>query len=145
MTGGRDKASILADGLEAVIGAVYLEHGLEAARALVHRLFDRLLAEAPRRGAGLDWKTSLQELTAAAGLGVPEYLVEESGPDHRKEFTATVVVAGKSYGAGDGRTKKEAEQKAAEAAYNELHEQLGSGPEDEDEIPPNELETPAEP
>jgi ribonuclease-3 len=136
MTGGRDKASILADGLEAVIGAVYLEHGLEAARALVHRLFDQLLAEAPRRGAGLDWKTSLQELTAAAGLGVPEYLVEESGPDHRKEFTATVVVAGKSYGAGDGRTKKEAEQKAAEAAWNELHEQLDSGPDDDEDVPP---------
>lgn len=145
MTGGRDKASILADGLEAVIGAVYLEHGLEPARALVHRLFDRLLAEAPRRGAGLDWKTSLQELTAAAGLGVPEYLVEESGPDHRKEFTATVVVAGKSYGAGDGKTKKEAEQKAAEAAYNELHEQLDSGPADEDETPPGELAPPMEP
>lgn len=124
LTGGRDKASILADGLEAVIGAVYLEHGLEPARDLVHRLFDKLMAEAPQRGAGLDWKTSLQELTAAAGLGVPEYLVDESGPDHRKEFTATVVVAGNSYGAGDGRTKKEAEQKAAETAYNELHEQL---------------------
>jgi ribonuclease-3 len=145
MTGGRDKASILADGLEAVIGAVYLEHGLESARALVHRLFDRLLAEAPRRGAGLDWKTSLQELTAAAGLGVPEYLVEESGPDHRKEFTATVVVAGKSYGAGDGRTKKEAEQKAAEAAYTELYEQLASGPDEEtDETPPENSEPPTE-
>jgi ribonuclease-3 len=126
LTGGRDKASILADGLEAVIGAVYLEHGLEAARALVHRLFDTLLAEAPRRGAGLDWKTSLQELTAAAGLGVPEYLVDEEGPDHRKEFTATVVVAGQSYGAGDGKTKKEAEQKAAETAYNELYTQLAA-------------------
>jgi ribonuclease-3 len=120
LTGGRDKASILADGLEAVLGAVYLEHGLEASRALVHRLFDALLAEAPRRGAGLDWKTSLQELTASAGLGVPEYLVDEQGPDHRKEFTATVVVADRSYGNGDGRTKKEAEQKAAEAAYREL-------------------------
>ncbi|HEX5404647.1 MAG TPA: ribonuclease III [Pseudonocardiaceae bacterium] len=126
LTGGRDKASILADGLEAVIGAVYLAHGLEPARALVHRLFDGLMAEAPRRGAGLDWKTSLQELTAAAGLGVPEYQVEESGPDHRKEFTATVVVAGQSYGAGDGRTKKEAEQKAAEAAYNELYTTLAT-------------------
>jgi ribonuclease-3 len=135
LTGGRDKASILADGLEAVIGAVYLAHGIEPARALVHRLFDRLLTEAPRRGAGLDWKTSLQELTAAAGLGVPEYLVDESGPDHRKEFRATVVVAGNSYGAGDGRTKKEAEQKSAEAAYNELYstlvtpEQLAAGAE----------------
>jgi ribonuclease-3 len=124
LTGGRDKASILADGLEAVIGAVYLAHGLEPARALVHRLFDGLMAEAPRRGAGLDWKTSLQELTAAAGLGVPEYQVDESGPDHRKEFTATVVVAAQSYGNGDGRTKKEAEQKAAEAAYNELYTTL---------------------
>ena len=75
LTGGRDKASILADGLEAVIGAVYLEHGIEIARKLVHHLFDGLLAEAPLRGAGLDWKTSLQELTASAGLGVPEYRV----------------------------------------------------------------------
>lgn len=130
LTGGRDKASILADGLEAVIGAVYLAHGLEPARALVHHLFDRLLAEAPRLGAGLDWKTSLQELTAAAGLGVPEYLVDESGPDHRKQFVATVVVAGNHYGAGDGRTKKEAEQKAAEAAYNELYTSLVAPPSD---------------
>jgi ribonuclease-3 len=130
MTGGRDKASILADGLEAVIGAVYLEHGLEAARDMVHRLFDDLLAEAPLRGAGLDWKTSLQELTASAGLGVPEYLVDEQGPDHRKEFTATVVVAEHSYGNGDGRTKKEAEQKAAEAAYRELSVHLVADPAD---------------
>lgn len=121
LTGGRDKASILADGLEAVLGAVYLEHGLEASRSLVHRLFDGLLAEVPLRGAGLDWKTSLQELTASAGLGVPEYVVAEEGPDHRKEFTATVVVAGTRYGAGDGSTKKEAEQKAAEAAWRELN------------------------
>jgi ribonuclease III len=144
LTGGRDKASILADGLEAVIGAVYLEHGLEPARDLVHRLFDKLMAEAPRRGAGLDWKTSLQELTAAAGLGVPEYLVDESGPDHSKEFTATVVVAGKSYGAGDGRTKKAAEQKAAETAWNELQEllnieseQFGTELDASDDVPVN--------
>ncbi len=124
LTGGRDKASILADGLEAVIGAVYLEHGIETARELVHRLFAALLAEAPLRGAGLDWKTSLQELTAAASLGVPEYQVQEQGPDHRKEFTATVIVAGQRYGSGDGTTKKEAEQKAAEAAYRTLEQQL---------------------
>ncbi|MBY8854645.1 ribonuclease III, partial [Saccharothrix sp. MB29] len=71
LTGGRDKASILADGLEAVIGAVYLQFGIDTAHQLVHHLFDPLLAEAPLRGAGLDWKTSLQELTASAGLGVP--------------------------------------------------------------------------
>jgi ribonuclease-3 len=120
MTGGRDKASILADGMEAVIGAVYLQHGIGSARLLVHRLFDGLLAEAPRRGAGLDWKTSLQELTASAGLGVPEYRVQETGPDHRKEFSATVVVGGDEYGTGDGRTKKEAEQKAAAVAWHAL-------------------------
>ena len=123
-TGGRDKASILADGLEAMIGAVYLAHGIEAGRALVHRLFDRLLAEAPLRGAGLDWKTSLQELTAASALGVPEYKVEDTGPDHRKEFSATVLVAGRDLGHGDGTTKKEAEQKAAEAAWRALSEEL---------------------
>ncbi|MFI9009481.1 ribonuclease III [Actinosynnema sp. NPDC053489] len=124
LTGGRDKASILADGLEAVIGAVYLQFGIDTARQLVHHLFDPLLAEAPLRGAGLDWKTSLQELTASAGLGVPEYRVDDQGPDHRKEFTATVLVGGQAHGTGDGRTKKEAEQKAAEAAYRVLHERV---------------------
>jgi ribonuclease III len=122
LTGGRDKASILADGLEAVIGAVYLEHGIDRARKLVHRLFDDLLAKAPRLGAGLDWKTSLQELTASGGLGVPEYRVRESGPDHRKEFTATVLVGGTEHGSGEGSTKKEAEQNAAKIAYKTLAE-----------------------
>ncbi|SER58304.1 ribonuclease III [Actinokineospora terrae] len=126
LTGGRDKASILADGMEAVIGAVYLEHGIEVARAVVHRHFDPKLEAASGMGAGLDWKTSLQELTASAGLGVPEYRVREEGPDHRKEFTAIVVVNGQGYGNGDGRTKKEAEQKAAEAAWTELSAKVKS-------------------
>jgi ribonuclease-3 len=124
LTGGRDKASILADGLEAIIGAVFLAHGIDAGRDLVHRLFDGLLAEAPLRGAGLDWKTSLQELTASTGLGVPEYKVEDTGPDHRKEFTATVLIGGRDLGNGEGTTKKEAEQKAAEAAWHALSEEL---------------------
>jgi ribonuclease-3 len=124
LTGGRDKASILADGLEAVIGAVYLAHGIEIARKLVHHLFDGLLAEAPLRGAGLDWKTSLQELTASSGLGVPEYKVDDTGPDHRKEFTATVLIGGRPLGTGSGSTKKEAEQKAAETAWRSLSEEL---------------------
>lgn len=126
LTGGRDKASILADGLEAVIGAVYMQHGVDTSRKLVHRLFDDLLAKAPRLGAGLDWKTSLQELTASDGLGVPEYRVREAGPDHRKEFTATVLVNGDELGTGDGRTKKEAEQKAAEGAWRTLNERRKS-------------------
>jgi ribonuclease-3 len=124
LTGGRDKASILADGLEAMIGAVYLAHGIDVARGLVHRLFDPLLEAAPLKGAGLDWKTSLQELTAAQGLGVPEYRVDDEGPDHRKEFTATVYVGGRALGAGGGRTKKEAEQKAAAAAYTTLKAEI---------------------
>ena len=119
-TGGRDKASILADTVEALIGAVYIDSGLEAASKLVHRLFDELIAHSAQLGAGLDWKTSLQELTAATSLGVPEYLVQESGPDHRKEFTAIVRVNGAEYGDGRGRSKKEAEQQAAESAWTAI-------------------------
>jgi ribonuclease-3 len=126
LTGGRDKASILADGLEAVIGAAYLAHGIDVARKLVHHLFDELLVEAPLRGAGLDWKTSLQELTASSGFGVPEYKVEDTGPDHRKEFSATVFVAHRDLGHGEGSTKKEAEQKAAETAWRSLSAELGN-------------------
>jgi ribonuclease III len=126
LTGGRHKSSILADTLEALIGAVYLQHGMETARQMVHRLFDPLLVMAPLLGAGLDWKTSLQELTASNELGVPEYRVTEDGPDHLKEFTATAVIAGVERGTGQGRTKKEAEQRAAEAAWRSLSE-LASG------------------
>jgi ribonuclease-3 len=119
-TGGRDKSSILADTLEAVIGAVYIERGLQAASELVHRLFDPVIARSARLGAGLDWKTSLQELTASGVLGVPEYYVEESGPDHEKFFRAVVRVGGHVYGTGSGRSKKEAEQQAAEAAWTAI-------------------------
>jgi len=119
-TGGRDKSSIVADTVEAVLGAVYLDQGLEVATELVHRLFDPLIAESAALGAGLDWKTSLQELCAAQGLGVPEYVVDESGPDHQKTFRARVRVAEQLYGDGQGRSKKEAEQEAAATAYGEL-------------------------
>lgn len=119
-TGGRDKSSILADTLEAVIGAVYLDQGLPAADGLVHRLFDPVIARSARLGAGLDWKTSLQELTAAEVLGVPEYHVEESGPDHQKSFRASVRIGTRTYGEGGGRSKKEAEQQAAEAAWTAI-------------------------
>jgi ribonuclease III len=127
-TGGRDKSSILADTLEAVIGAVYVDQGLRAADALVHRLFDPVIARSARLGAGLDWKTSLQELTAAEILGVPEYHVEESGPDHQKSFRAFVRIGARTYGEGEGRSKKEAEQQAAEAAWNAISEGLAAAP-----------------
>jgi len=127
-TGGRDKSSILADTLEAVIGAVYLDKGLSLADELVHRLFDPLIARAARLGAGLDWKTSLQELTAEMALGVPEYHVEESGPDHQKFFRAFVRIGAQTYGQGEGRSKKEAEQQAAEAAWTAINSgQAGAG------------------
>jgi len=138
-TGGRDKSSILADTLEAVLGAVYIDQGLDAAAALVHQLFDPLILEAASLGAGLDWKTSLQELTASAALGVPEYVVSEEGPDHEKTFTAVVQVSGDAYGEGTGRSKKEAEQEAAAAAWRHLRAELPAdngegGDSDSDEL-----------
>ncbi len=119
-TGGADKSSILADGMESLLGAVYLHHGIEVARQVILRLFGALMDTAPTLGAGLDWKTSLQELTAARNLGPPSYLVTSTGPDHDKEFTAVVMVLDTEYGTGVGRSKKEAEQKAAAAAWNAL-------------------------
>jgi ribonuclease-3 len=127
-TGGRDKTSILADTLEAVLGAVYIDRGLVQAARLVHRLFDPLIDDAATLGAGLDWKTSLQELTATTALGVPEYAVSETGPDHQKLFTAVVQVSGEAYGEGSGRSKKEAEQEAAAAAWRRLQADLPEGP-----------------
>jgi ribonuclease III len=129
-TGGRDKESILADTLEAVLGAVYLQYDIDIAGEVIHRLFGPVMAQAARLGAGLDWKTSLQELTATRGLGVPDYQIEETGPDHAKTFTAWAVVAGQHHGGAQGRTKKEAEQRAAESAWLALSAEPtdGAGP-----------------
>ena len=123
-TGGHDKSSILADTVEAIIGATYLSGGFEPARALVHLLFDTLLDAAAGLGAGLDWKTSLQEFCAEHDLGVPQYVIEDDGPDHMKTFTAQVRVADRMHGHGVGRSKKEAEQQAAESAYRTLVDEL---------------------
>jgi len=124
-TGGRNKASILSDTVEALIGAVHLSGGIEVSAEVVHRLFDPLIEAASALGAGLDWKTSLQELAAEHNLGVPEYVIEDEGPDHMKTFTAQVRVGGRLYGNGLGRSKKEAEQAAAETAYLDIAEGLG--------------------
>ena len=118
-TGGRDKASILADTLEAVIGTVYLSGGLPASEVVIHHLFDPLIEASVGRGAGLDWKTSLQELASSLGTS-PDYRVRESGPDHAKEFEAAVSVGDEQLGVGPGRSKKEAEQRAAEQAWRAL-------------------------
>ncbi|SDU84712.1 ribonuclease-3 [Microlunatus sagamiharensis] len=124
-TGGRDKSSILADTMEALIGAVFLGHGIDQARRFVHHLFDPLMAEVATRGAGLDWKTSLQEIASLSGMGVPAYRVVESGPDHAKSFAATVSVDDLQYGPGAGRNKKEAEQNAAALAFADLKARQG--------------------
>ena len=120
LSGGRTKASILADAMEAVLGAVYLDLGLKIATELVERLFWPRM-EAYARGEGeRDYKTVLQEI-ASQGLGsVPEYRIASRGPDHAKEFTATVFLAGERYGQGEGRSKKEAEQRAAQEAFDRL-------------------------
>jgi ribonuclease-3 len=124
-TGGSSKASILSDTVEAVLGAVHLSGGFEVSGPVVHLLFDPLIEAASAMGAGLDWKTSLQELSAEHGLGVPEYVIEDDGPDHMKTFTAQVRVGQELYGNGVGRSKKEAEQASAETAYGEIAARLG--------------------
>lgn len=122
MSGGRDKSSILAAALEAILGAVYLDRGLAVARKLVERLFrPRMVAYASGQGMR-DYKTILQELASSDLRVMPEYKIAERGPDHQKEFTATVFLGGESYGSGTGRSKKEAEQQAAHEAYLRLAE-----------------------
>jgi ribonuclease-3 len=120
LSGGRKKASILADALEAVLGAVYLDRGMDRVSRLINRLFWPRM-EAYARGEGeRDYKTGLQELAAQEVGRIPEYRVVERGPDHEKEFTASVHVAGRELGRGVGRSKKEAEQRAAREAFDRL-------------------------
>ena len=119
-TGGHAKASILADTLESLIGAIYLQHGLTGARSVILRLFADLLETAPTLGAALEWKSSLQELTSARGLGAPRYEVSADGPDHDRRFTAVVYVGGEPYGNGEGKSKKAAETDAAAQAWTAL-------------------------
>lgn len=127
MHGGRDKDSILSDTVEALIGATYLTSGLEPTRAVVERMVARFLSNARTRGAGLDWKTSLQELAAAHGLGNPRYEVTGQGPDHQRVFTAQALVGDQACGQGRGSSKKAAEHEAAEAAYAFLLAAHGDG------------------
>lgn len=122
LTGGREKPSILADALEALIGAVYLSAGADAATAFVLRLIDPLLADPDRFGAAMDPKTSLQELSARLGMGLPRYVVTDSGPDHSKRFHAVVALQGEELSSGDGTSKKQAEMAAALAAWSVLHD-----------------------
>ena len=119
-TGGHDKTSILADTTEALLGAVELSAGLPDVLRLVHHLFDPLVDEADRSGAGTDWKTVLQEYCAEHGFDAPRYEIVGSGPDHNRRYCARANVDGRLYAAYTGHNKKEAEQGAARRAVSAL-------------------------
>jgi ribonuclease-3 len=110
----------LADALEALIGAIYIDAGFATTAKVVQALIKTTLEEAMAKGAGIDGKTALQELVATLGKGSLEYAVIESGPDHDKSFTATAVVGGEEIARGEGKSKREAEQAAARSAYEKL-------------------------
>lgn len=119
-TGGRDKNSLLADSLEALVGAIYMEHGFTTTASTVLRWCESALTAASAEGATLDAKTALQEIAAARGMSAPEYEITQSGPDHDKSFSAVAILAGEKFSAGSGKSKREAEQVAAKLAYDAL-------------------------
>ncbi|MEM8903342.1 MAG: ribonuclease III [Actinomycetota bacterium] len=125
-SGGGEKPSILADALEAVIGAVYVDGGMEVARTLVLSLLGGRIDPAAIGPGGFDAKTRLQELAARLEVPPVRYEIDESGPDHAKWFEARVLLDGTLVGEGEGRSKKQAEQAAAQDA----HERLGDEPSD---------------
>ena len=118
--GGRAKPSILADAFEAVVAAVYLDQGFAVARDFVLRCLSERIADAAAGPGGRDYKTRLQEATAARALGRPRYIVRDEGPDHAKRFFAVVYVNDHRYGEGEGGSKKQAEQSAAWVAFSRL-------------------------
>jgi ribonuclease-3 len=121
--GGRDKPSILGDALEAVIAAVYLDGGWEPARALVLALLESRIVDSASGPDGQDPKGRLQELVAQRHGRVPRYRVHREGPDHAPHFFATVTVDGQTLGEGQGRSKRQAEQMAAQIAWRHLREE----------------------
>ena len=130
-SGGREKPSILADALEAVLGAVYVSAGMESAHDLVMRLLGTRVAEAHAGGpGGQDFKSRLQELAAREFEDAPRYQTEAEGPDHARRFHVTVSVAGIPRGKGEGRSKKQAEQVAARDAYTTLTAELRNDDDD---------------
>jgi ribonuclease-3 len=125
LTGGRQKSSLLADTLEAVLAAIYLDGGLEASLSVVRRLFSAYLESEmsadPLKALDKDYKTQLQELTQARFKTMPEYVLEtEEGPDHDKTFYVSVALEDRVLARGSGKSKKEAQQEAARRALIEL-------------------------
>ena len=130
-TGGRDKDSLLANCLEALIASIYLDRGMDATEAFIIRFFDGLMKKACAARVSLDYKTELQELCQERLKQLPEYRVaSETGPDHQKQFEVDVWIKGQLSGHGVGKSKKEAEQKAAKEALETLSENRGQSTED---------------
>jgi len=129
-SGGRLKASILANSVEALIGAVYLDQGWDAAAALVLRWLGARIAEAAAGPGAEDFKTRLQELVIRRAGELPRYEVDGAGPDHARRYTAAVFVGGSAAGFGEGRSKKDAEQAAARQAWEVLTGPGRRGPDD---------------
>jgi ribonuclease-3 len=121
-SGGRDKSSLLADTFEAVIGALFLDRGLQETGKVLVPLFERELQTVVTAGDRYDAKNALQEIAVRDGGELPSYRVASSGPDHDKRFTAHVYLDGELFGAGTGRSKKEAEQNAAREALERIEE-----------------------
>ncbi len=120
-TGGRDKASLLANSLEALIASLYLDGGIEEAAAFIESRFRQVFDRVGGTGGPFDFKTVLQERCQELLKTLPEYrVVSESGPDHRKQFEIELIVRGEVLGHGAGKSKKEAEQRAAKEALNKL-------------------------
>ena len=122
LTGGREKPSILADAVEAVLAAIYVDGGYEAVREVIFRLFrdeDKLVAPKVK-----DDKSALQEYTQAHDMGLPTYrIIDASGPDHDRHFVAEVLIAGRQMATGRGTSKKSAEQMAARAALKRCQDE----------------------
>jgi len=127
-TGGRDKDSLLADSLEALVASLYLDGGIGPAGAFIIRFFDATIRKAQTTGGTSDYKTEVQELCQERLKTLPDYtVVSESGPDHQKQFEVELSVRGEVYGRGAGRNKKEAEQRAAKEALEKLRQQTENG------------------
>jgi len=122
-TGGRDKDSLLANCLEALIASIYLDAGNTAVEAFVIRFFEETIKKACASRSTLDYKTELQELCQERLKQLPEYrIVSETGPDHQKQFEVELSVKRQVYGRGVGKSKKEAEQRAAKEALKKMRQ-----------------------
>lgn len=121
-TSGREKNSILSDGFEALLGAIYLDRGFKKAVEVIRHHYEQLLNETPEQRFYTDYKTELQEKSQAIYKAIPHYrLIAETGPDHEKTFEVEIFIQGQSFGKGRGKSKKEAEQEAAREALVKIN------------------------